>query len=267
MSRVAQRRGEQGGFLVNLVVLLSFAALCALLFLVRHPLMRFAAESWVIDEPAPHADAIVVLGDDNFYADRATRATELYRQGVAALVVASGRRLRPNAGMSELMEHDLVQRGVPKEKTVRFAHDADSTSEEAAALARFVEERNWNSVVVVTSNYHSRRARYVLRKVFPVGIAVSVASARDGDFDPQRWWEKRKSTKLFAREIVGMLLALWELRGDGKGSAAHGAESLPGVLGPGRAYSFGSRLLWKNLPLPFAPSKCCNMFTFLGRNA
>lgn len=208
---------------MNLVVLLVVAALCALLYFVRHPIMRYGAEAWVVDEPAAHADALVVLSDDNFYADRATHATELYRQGVAGIVVASGRRLRPNAGLSELMAHDLVERGVPKEKIVRFAHDADSTREEAVALAHFVEEHKWKSVVVVTSNYHTRRARYIFRKVFPAGIAVSVASARDGDFDPQRWWEKRKSTKLLAREMVGMLLALWELRGDGEGTARQGA--------------------------------------------
>ena len=219
---------------MNLVVLASFAALCALVYFARHPIMRYGAETWVVDEPAPHADAIAVLGDDNYYADRATRATELYRQGVAGIVVASGRRLRPNAGLSELMEHDLVERGVPKEKIVRLAHDADSTREEALALAHFAEERKWKSVVVVTSNYHTRRARYVFQKVFPAGIAVSVASARDGDFDPQRWWEKRKSTELFAREMMGMLLALWELRGDGSGSAPQGAWLGLAVLGPGR---------------------------------
>ena len=53
----------------------------------------------------------------------------------ARVVVASGRRLRPNAGISELMEHDLIERGVPKDKIVRFTHDADSTREEAEALA------------------------------------------------------------------------------------------------------------------------------------
>src|SRR5271157_5087744 len=171
MRRGVQRRGEQGGILVNLVVLLSVATLCALVYFVRHPIMRYGAESWVVDEPAPHADAIVVLSDDNFYADRATRATELYRQGVAGIVVASGRRLRPNAGLSELMEHDLVERGVPKDKILRFAHDADSTSEEAAALAHFAEEHKWKSIVVVTSNYHTRRARWGFRSATLVGEA------------------------------------------------------------------------------------------------
>ena len=159
----------------------------------------------------------MVLGDDNFYADRATHAAELFRQGVAPEVVASGRRLRPNAGVSELTEHDLIERGVPKEKIERFTHDADSTIEEAEAVANLPKERHWKSFVIVTSNYHTRRARYIYAKVFPAGITVSVASARDGDFDPERWWEKRKSIKLFTRELAGMAEAMWELRNVGRG--------------------------------------------------
>ncbi len=205
---------------MNLVVLLCVAAFCALIYFARHPIMRYAADFWIVDEPAAHADAIIVLGDDNFYADRATHAAELYRQGVAEVVVGSGRRLRPNAGISELMEHDLVERGVPKEKIVRFAHDANSTAEEAILLAHFAESHKWRSVILVTSNYHTRRARYIFQKEFPAGITVSVASARDGDFDPGRWWEKRKSVKLFSQELVGMCVALWEMRGAKEGGAA-----------------------------------------------
>jgi uncharacterized SAM-binding protein YcdF (DUF218 family) len=214
MSKKPKQDLERGGAIANLVALLFVVALCAVVYFARNPIMRFAAESWVIDEPAAHADAIVVLGDDNFYADRATHAAELFRQGVAPEVVASGRRLRPNAGVSELMEHDLVERGVPKDKIMRLTQDADSTREEAEAVEKLVVEHHWKSVVVVTSSYHTRRTRYIFRKVFPSGVAVSVASARDGDFDPERWWEKRKSIKLFVREVVGMGEAMWEVRGE-----------------------------------------------------
>jgi uncharacterized SAM-binding protein YcdF (DUF218 family) len=204
---------EQGGIVTTLIALLCVAVLCVAVYLVRHPIMRFAAEEWIVDEPAAHADAILVLSDDNFYADRATHAAELYRQGVAPVVVASGRRLRPTAGISELMEHDLIERGVPKDKIIRFAHDADNTKEEAEALGKIAKSDHWKSVVIVTSNYHTRRTRYIFGKVFPTGIVVSIASARDGDFDPERWWEKRKSVKLFTREIAGMVVAIWELKG------------------------------------------------------
>src|SRR5215470_9884983 len=124
MRKSRHYRGATGGALVNLIVLVCLAVLCALVYFVRHPIMRYVAESWVIDEPASHADAILLLSDDNFYADRATRATELFRQGIAPVVVASGRRLRPNAGISELMVHDLVERGVPKDKILAYPQDA-----------------------------------------------------------------------------------------------------------------------------------------------
>jgi len=210
MKKPLQRRGEHGGILANLVALLFVVALCVVVYFARHPIMRYAAESWVVNEPPAHADAILLLGDDNFYADRATHAAELFRQGVAPEIVASGRKLRPNAGVSELLEHDLVERGVPRESILRFPHDADGTREEAVALGKMVEAHKWKTVVVVTSNYNTRRARYIFQGVFPPSIAVSVASAHDGDFDPERWWEKRKSVHLFAHELLGMAEALWE---------------------------------------------------------
>jgi uncharacterized SAM-binding protein YcdF (DUF218 family) len=203
---------QRGGAISTLVSLLFLIALCAAVYLARHPIMRFAAESWIVNEPATKADAIVVLSDDNFYADRATHAAELYRQGAAPVVVASGRKLRPSAGITELMVHDLGERGVPKESIVPLAHDAENTREEAVVVARFAADHHWKKLIIVTSNYHTRRARYIFQKVAPAGMETSVASARDGDFDPELWWEKRKSSKEFMGELLGMLVAMWELR-------------------------------------------------------
>jgi uncharacterized SAM-binding protein YcdF (DUF218 family) len=210
MRLSVRRNSERGGALIILIILLVVVVLIGVLYWARHPILRFAGEPWVIDLPAAHADALLLLGDDNFYADRAAHAAELIRHGVAPVVVASGRRLRPGAGVVELQEHDLIERGVPKDKIIRFPHDADSTLEEAVALARLCSERHFRTVIVVTSNYHARRARYIFGKVFPPAIAVSVAGAHDGDFDPDDWWEKRKSQELFVHEVVGMIVALQE---------------------------------------------------------
>ncbi len=210
MSASARRNPERGGALVSLIILIVVVVMCAVLYWARHPILRFAGEWWVIDQPAAHADALLLLGDDNFYADRATHAAELIRHGVAPVVVASGRRLRPGAGVVELQEHDLIERGVPKDKIIRFPHDAESTLEEAVALSRLCTERHFHSVIVVTSNYHARRARHIFDKVFPPTITVSVAGAHDGDFDPEHWWERRKSQELFVQEIVGMMVAFGE---------------------------------------------------------
>ena len=212
MKPFKPRPSETGGILIKLIVSLFLTTFFLGLYFVRHPIFRFVAESWVIEDPLEKADVLIVLSDDNFYADRATRAAELFREGKAPLVVASGRRLRPGAGIAELIEHDLVERGVPKDKILRFALDGDSTREEAEALAKLAKTKKWHKAIVVTSNYHTRRARYVFRRVFPQDIEIRVASARDGDFDPENWWEERKSAKVFVREITGMIVTMWELR-------------------------------------------------------
>jgi uncharacterized SAM-binding protein YcdF (DUF218 family) len=207
-----RKQAQRGGIVTSLISVLLLVLLCAVVYFARRPILRFAGEAWIVEDTLERADAIMVLSDDNFYADRATRAAEVYRQGLAPIVVASGRRLRPYAGIAELMEHDLTERGVPKDKIVRVAHDADNTKDEAQALGQLAAQRKWRSVIVVTSNYHTRRARYVFTHMFPAGVAVRVTGARDGDFDPERWWLKRLSINKLTKEVAGMVVSIWEVR-------------------------------------------------------
>jgi len=208
-------RGERGGIISTLIALLFLVVLLGGIYLARHPLLRFIGESLVVEDSLEKSDAIIILSDDNYYGDRATRAAELFRQNLAPVVVASGVRLRPNASIAELMTHDLIERGVPKENILPFPQDADNTREEAESLRKLSQSKSWKSVIVVTSNYHTRRAKYIFKKVFPETVAIRIASARDGDFDPAHWYEHRKSINQFTHEIGGYFVAWWELHGTG----------------------------------------------------
>jgi uncharacterized SAM-binding protein YcdF (DUF218 family) len=211
-KRRSARDAQAGGILSTLIALLFLVALCGAIYVARRPILSFIGESWIVNESMDHADAIIVLSDDNFYADRVTRAAELMREGKAPVVVASGRRLRPYAGIAELMQHDLIERGVPKEKIIVFPQDADDTRDEALALLPLVRQKNWHSIMIVTSNYHTRRARYIFRHIFPQDVELAVVSAHDGDFDPEEWWQRRTSLEELTREMAAMPVAMWELR-------------------------------------------------------
>jgi uncharacterized SAM-binding protein YcdF (DUF218 family) len=207
----SQKQRQHGGIITTFVALLFLALLCLAIYLARHPLLRFAGEELIVEDTLEKSDAIILLSDDNFYADRATRAADLYRQNLAPVVVASGIRLRPYAGIAELMTHDLVERGVPKERIVPFPHDADDTREEAAALNTLVAQKGWKSIIIVTSNYRTRRARLIFRKTFPAGVRVEMASAHDGDFDPTNWYQHGRAIRRFEHEVLGLVAAHWQL--------------------------------------------------------
>ena len=206
------KRREHGGIFLRLLFLLVFLGFLALLYVARRPLLRLAGEFWVVDEPAAQSDALIVLGDDNYAADRAFHAAELYREGVAHVVVASGRMLRQNVSIADVMEHDLESFGVPAASIVKLSHRAANTREEAVEDARLIQARGWKRVLVVTSNYHARRARFIYGRVLPSSVSLRVSGARDSEFDPDRWWETRQGQKLFMSELAGYLVAWWELR-------------------------------------------------------
>lgn len=233
------RGDERGGIFFRLVFLLFLACFAFVIYLARHPLMRVAGNFWVVDDGAAPSDAIVILGDDNYQGDRATRAAGLLKAGWAPRIIASGRYLRPYASIAQLEQHDLLDRGVPASDIVPLAHRAENTREEGEAIGQFITAHGWKRILVVTSNYHTRRARYILARVLPAGTALRVLSAQDSDYDPENWWRTRLGTKLFVHECAGMVEAMWELRHQDARTVTT-SEPLPGLKGLGALYRFGT---------------------------
>jgi uncharacterized SAM-binding protein YcdF (DUF218 family) len=211
-GRSCEDGSERGGIILRLIFLLFVIVILLVLYLIHNPLLRFAGNFWVVDESPQHSDAIIVLGDDNYNGDRAARAAELFKAGWAPYIVASGRYLRPYASVAELIQRDLTDRGVPPSAILRFSHRAENTREEAFALSQLISSRGWKRILLVTSNYHTRRAEFIFGRALPEGIELRVVAAHDSQYDPENWWHTRRGVKTFFSELVGSLVALWEMR-------------------------------------------------------
>jgi uncharacterized SAM-binding protein YcdF (DUF218 family) len=203
---------QRGGIFFRFLFLLFVIVFFLFLYVVRHPLLRLAGDYWVVDELPQTSDAIVMLGDDNYNGDRAARAAELFKSGIAPRVVASGRYMRPYASFADLEQHDLIDHGVPASAVVRFSHRADDTREEAIAISQLLSSRGWKRIIVVTSTYHTRRAQYICKRVFPTGALLRIVAARDSEYDPDHWWWTRQGVRIFFHEFVGMGVTVWEMR-------------------------------------------------------
>ena len=203
---------QRGGIFSRLLFLLCFALFCFLIYIVRHPLLRLAGGFWIVNDSPKPSDAIVMLSDDDYQADRAEHAAELYRAGWAPRVIASGRLLRPYAGIADLEEHDLESRGVPANAVVKLPGADRNTRQECQNIGQFVAAHGWKRILLVTSNYHTRRARYICSRVLPAGTTLIVSAAQDTDYSPESWWTTRQGTKMFFGEAVGIFVAMWELR-------------------------------------------------------
>jgi uncharacterized SAM-binding protein YcdF (DUF218 family) len=207
-----RRDSQRGGIFSKLLFLIFVVVLVAILYVARHPILRFAGDFWIVDETPQVSDVIVILSDDNYGADRAARAAQLFKSGMAPRILASGRLLRPYAGIAELMERDLKALGVPVNAIVPVTHRATNTREEAIADAQAIAAHGWKKVLLVTSNYHTRRANYIFERTLPPGTELRVVSAPDSEYDPNNWWQTRNGLKRFLYESAGYVVAMWEMR-------------------------------------------------------
>ena len=191
---------------INLALLTVFT----LLVILTHSVwMGWMGASLVSAERPLHADVIVVLAGDP-YGHRILRAAELVKDGYAPKVLVSG-----PAGVYDMHESDLaipfaVRRGYPAAWFIPVPHNSHSTEEEARALFPAIEKLHAQTVIAVTSDYHTRRAQRALRAGWP-GIEIHMVAAPDEFFSPYGWWRSREGRKSFILEwtktfasLVGM---------------------------------------------------------------
>ena len=81
---------------------------------------------------------------------------------------------------AEVMRSQALALGVPDTALV-LERESRTTRENASFTRRICDERGIRSILLVTSAYHSRRARRIFQDVFAPAIAVSTQPAPQGD--------------------------------------------------------------------------------------
>lgn len=123
------------------------------------------------DDARP-SDAIVVLGAAQYdgtpspaFAARLDHARELYREGIAPLVVVTGGK-QPGDRFTEAAAGAdyLIARGVPDDAILRET-TSRSSWESLQASARFLFPRGVRRVVLVSDPFHSLRVRLTAEEI------------------------------------------------------------------------------------------------------
>lgn len=139
------------------------------------------------------ADAVFVLGGDHF-GERITHAALLARQGFAAKVYVSG-----PAGIFDHFESELAiefaeKHGFSDVSFVPLPNHCTSTRDEAEQFMPQFKRLGFKKVLVVTSNFHTRRAGNILRAV-GAEPEIHMIAAPTREFHPEDWWLRRQDQK------------------------------------------------------------------------
>jgi uncharacterized SAM-binding protein YcdF (DUF218 family) len=193
------------------LLLLGFA-----LFLFHTPLLTSLANFLIVSDSLQKADVIAILSGAP--TARCPKAAELFRAGWAPRIVMTKGYYPAEAealqryGIHVLEFHEVCQAilqvlQVPPTAVEVLDGYNNSTADEADKLRRYLQERGLKRLLLVTSNFHTRRSRLLLRRrLRGMGIAVAVqAAGPDFFFDPHAWWTRRRDSKILLQEYQSLV--------------------------------------------------------------
>jgi uncharacterized SAM-binding protein YcdF (DUF218 family) len=160
----------------------------------------------IVDKPEK-SDAILVLAGET--EQRPVRALELLNQGYAPRIVVdvpAGAKVYGSSFLQIAQQWVAAQPQAPA--IVICPIHGLSTKTESSDAAECLRKIGLKSVLLVTSDFHSRRALSVFRKEDPEWT-FSVAAAYDPSQFGAQWWQHRQWAKTNVDEWLRMFW--WQL--------------------------------------------------------
>jgi len=178
------------------------------------PTLLNAYGRWLIrTDPPGKADVAIVLGGGE--GERLGAAVRIWREGrvPALLIIDPGIPLLPvytgedSLTMGEVKRRIALRRGVPEDR-VWILRGPTSTYEEAIESRPFLERRGIRSAIIVTSPFHSRRARATFRRYFrdsSIRTQMETLPLEISQDRPDRWWTREHDQMAVFTETVKIL--------------------------------------------------------------
>ncbi|HEX3105546.1 MAG TPA: YdcF family protein [Terriglobales bacterium] len=158
------------------------------------------------------ADAIIVFGAAQYdgrpspvFRARLDHANELFRQGLAPVVITTGGSAADPKFSEGGVGHDyLMRKGIPESALIAETQ-ANDTAESAERVSAIMQENHMHSCLAVSDAYHMFRIRMLLMHQ---GLQVFLAPRPDST--PKSFW---LSTVALTKESASYLLWRAGLRG------------------------------------------------------
>ena len=195
------------GWRPNLFRLFIFLIILAyiVVFYFHVPILTGIGEYLIVRNNLEKSDLIICMAGEA--AERGLETADIYKEGYAPNVFISRERLSPAYSVLEkrgvhysesrdLLIDVLQGLGIPRTAMIVSDSFVESTIEEALAVRSAVLEKDYRSLIVVTSPTHTRRSLLTFKHVFEEDdIEIIVVPSKYSDFRADAWWKTRRHLK------------------------------------------------------------------------
>ena len=149
-------------------------------------------------ENCKKADVIIAISGGDTTV-RAEKAINLYKQNFAKNIIFSGAAADPSSPSNAKVMYDLaVKKGVPQ-SAIKLDETSENTRQNSENVAKILKENGWTNAILVSENYHLRRA-YTNFVGADAQANFRTTAAKNQIF----WWAEPRGWILIISEIGGM---------------------------------------------------------------
>ncbi|WP_051475731.1 YdcF family protein [Bacillus sp. J37] len=145
-------------------------------------LLLYAANFLVVNEDPKKSDVIIVLSG---YEGRLEKGIDLFNRGFGEYLILTN--------SDYFNEEKLLKSGIPMDKII-YEQDADSTYTNATLTKNIMLDHKFDSAIIVTSEFHTSRSKYIFNKVYKdLETDLTYVASKNDFFNSRYWWDNEKS--------------------------------------------------------------------------
>ena len=180
-----------------------------LVLIFRASLLTAYAELFEVNNAKKGAGAIICLSGGK--QTRIPKTIELWNQGYAPKVfLTDERKINRDYSHLEISNTEfakevskIMKLDVPWGIIPSKDGGATSTFDEAFDALSFAKENDWKRIIIVTDNFHTRRALHAFKKVFQgSGIEIQASGAANDIFSSENWWKSDRGILSYFSETI-----------------------------------------------------------------
>src|SRR3989338_11303428 len=180
----------------------------------------------VLRDQVRESDSLVLLRGEDFF--KMNKAIDLHRKGYAKRIIICTLPVQDGElwdyyqfknrilGGDEISPKEFIKRalrflGLEENAPVEIIEaEVSSTYDEAVAIRRWMTQQGLKSMLLVTEEYHSRRALMIFQLVFRgTGIAIYPVVVNNPQYEPRFWWRHEDDVKRVLEEYVSLVFNLF----------------------------------------------------------
>jgi uncharacterized SAM-binding protein YcdF (DUF218 family) len=185
----------------------------------RTSILTSVADYLVVNDKLEPADIIFLLNSE--VNTRPFYASDLYRQGLAPVIVIARSEDTPTVDLG-LVPNDtdidvgvMEKLGVPADKIIVLPvpGGVTSTFDEVVAFKQYIEANDVHSIILITSAFHTRRARWIFdRELSGLPVTLEMAAAPYPTFDQANWWQNETGLITVNNEYIKLAFYFFKYR-------------------------------------------------------